>query len=472
MKKKIIVLILTILIIGGILLFKNFGIKEDVVVLSDIKDDMVLVNGGTFKMGSPKDEYQRESDEVYHDVTVDDFYMSATEVSNSLYELVMGSVPSEFDDDELPVTNVSWYDAISFCNKLSQMSNLMPVYTIKSDGTYFNREADGYRLPTEAEWEYAARANSTTPFSTGEAISTDEANYYGTYPYKIEEHYFEQDSLDIKPGVYRGKPISVKSFNANSFGLYNMHGNVREWVYDYYGEYDVKDNKNPVGASDGLYRVTRGGGYNDYAKHLRSAYRSEMMPTTKTDNIGFRIVRNVKGINNIVKSKYDDENSSKSNALIVYFSWGGNTKMIANMIEEKLGADIFEITLKEPYSDDYNEVLKQAQKDLNDNARPEIKNKVKNISSYDVILLGYPNWWASVPMPILSFLEGYDLSYKTIIPFCSHGGGGFGESISQIAKSAHGVKMGVPLSVHYSGDSSLSDDIDAWLKENGLVGEV
>ena len=158
---------------------------------------------------------------------------------------------------------------------------------------------------------------------------------------------------------------------------------------------------------------------------------------------------------------------TKKNILIVYFSWGGTTKGIAEKIQEETKADIFEIELETPYSSNYNTVLDQAQADQRKQARPKIKNKV-DVSKYDTILLGYPNWWASIPMPIASFLEEYDLSDKNIIPFCSHGGGRLGQSVSAITKLAPNANIGKPLSVHYSGGSSLTSDINKWLKDNGI----
>lgn len=142
--------------------------------------------------------------------------------------------------------------------------------------------------------------------------------------------------------------------------------------------------------------------------------------------------------------------------------------LIANEIRSQTGADFFEIELVNPYSNDYNTVLDEAQRDQNIQARPEIKNKVENIAQYDTIILGYPNWWASIPMPIATFLEEYDLSGKTIIPFCSHGGGRFGQSLTAITKLAPNSTMGEALSIHYSGGSSMPGDVSAWLEANNI----
>ena len=163
-----------------------------------------------------------------------------------------------------------------------------------------------------------------------------------------------------------------------------------------------------------------------------------------------------------------ENKNTDGGVLIVYFSWGGNTRGIASEIQKQTGADIFEIELVNPYSTDYNTVLDEAQRDQNEQARPELANHVDNMEEYSTIILGYPNWWASIPMPIASFLEEYDLSGKTIIPFCSHGGGKFGQSLTAIAKLEPDAVMGEGLSVHYSGGSSLSDDVEQWLINNGI----
>jgi flavodoxin len=161
--------------------------------------------------------------------------------------------------------------------------------------------------------------------------------------------------------------------------------------------------------------------------------------------------------------------SGDKKILVAYFSWGGNTRGIARQIHAKTGGDLFEIECVNPYSSNYNTCLEEAQRDQRAQARPALKTHVANIAQYDTILLGYPNWWASIPTPVASFLEEYDLSGKTIIPFCSHGGGRFGQSLTAIAKLAPRSKIGSGLSVHYSGGSSLPNDITAWLRKNGVA---
>ncbi|MDR2300686.1 MAG: flavodoxin [Deltaproteobacteria bacterium] len=154
-------------------------------------------------------------------------------------------------------------------------------------------------------------------------------------------------------------------------------------------------------------------------------------------------------------------------ALVAYFSWGGNTRGIAELIHEQTGGDIFEIVPAKPYSGNYNTVLDEALRDQRAQARPALKDQVQNMAQYDVIYIGYPNWWASIPMPIATFLESYDFSGKTIVPFCSHGGGRLGQSVAAIAKLSPNVKILEGLSVHYTGGSSLKSDITAWLKKIG-----
>lgn len=482
MNKKVVALIIAIIIVGVIsgLIYvmnkqdengnetNNLGSTNN----AELTNDLILINGGTYLMGSPETEMQRETDEVQHEVTVSDFYIGRYEVTQKEYEEVMGENPSNFEGENLPVENVTWYEAIEYCNKLSEKEGLTSVYTIDDENVSWDRSANGYRLPTEAEWEYAARAGTTSPFNTENSISDEEANYYGHYPYGIEENYFTQENLETEPGQYRQTTVEVDSFSPNKWGLYNIHGNVAEWCFDYYGAYDLENTDNPSGPTTGTLRVNRGGGWNDYAKHLRCAYRASTTPDQKMSNIGFRVVRN--GDNNSDTSVISDTNrnlqtQTGGNILIAYFSWSGNTENAAQIIQEQTGADIIELNPAEPYSSNYSEVLDQAQKDMNADARPELANHVENMEQYDTILLGYPNWWATIPMPVATFLEEYDFSGKTIIPFCSHGGGGFGQSITDISKLAPNSRIGEGLSIHYSGGTSLENDITTWLNSNGVA---
>lgn len=317
--------------------------------------------------------------------------MSAYEVTQQEYQEVIGDNPSNFSGENLPVENISWLDAVAYCNARSEREGLTPAYTIDGTSVSWDRSTNGYRLPTEAEWEYACRAGTTTPFNTETSISAEESNYWGHYPYMIEDNYFNQGNLETKPGVYRQTTVEVSSFSPNAWGLYNMHGNVGEWVWDYYGEYSMESQTDPTGPETGTRRVYRGGGWNDFAKNLRSAYRAALPPENSNYNIGLRLVRNaVAGTGSVAGSQTNTTGSNGENVLIAYFSWGGNTRGIAEEIQRQTGADLFEIQLVEPYSTDYSTVLEQAQQDQNEQARPELSTHVENMDQYDTIILGYP----------------------------------------------------------------------------------
>lgn len=441
------------------------NVVEEIVV----PEGFLLITGGTFAMGSPDSEAWRSADETQHSVTISNFYMSAYEVTQQEYQDVMGDNPSHFSGESLPVENISWLDAVAYCNARSEQEGLTPVYTIDGTSVSWDRSANGYRLPTEAEWEYACRAGTTTPFNTETSISAEESNYWGDYPYMIEDHYFDQENLETRPGVYRQTTVTVTDFSPNAWGLYNMHGNVGEWVWDYYGAYSTEAQTDPTGPETGTRRVYRGGGWNDFAKNLRSAYRAAMPQENGNYNIGLRLVRNaVAGAGSVAGSEANLAGSGDGAVLIAYFSWGGNTRGIAEEIQRQTGADLFEIQLVEPYSTDYNTVLEQAQQDQNEQARPELSTHVENMEQYDTIILGYPNWWASIPMPIASFLEEYDFTGKTILPFCSHGGGGLGQSQTAIAKLVPDAIMVEGLAINYSGGPAMPDNVSAWLDANGI----
>ena len=148
-----------------------------------------------------------------------------------------------------------------------------------------------------------------------------------------------------------------------------MHGNVSEWVWDYYGEYSTEAQTDPAGAESGTLRIYRGGGWNDFAKNMRSAYRATMEQNKFSFNIGIRLVRNaVSGRGNIISSGTQNNGGSGNEMLIAFFSWGGSTKGIAEEIQNQTGAELFEIIMTNPYSSDYDTVLDEAQRDQNTQA--------------------------------------------------------------------------------------------------------
>jgi formylglycine-generating enzyme required for sulfatase activity len=169
--------------------------------------NMTLIQGGTFTIGSPTNEVDRDDDEIQHSVTVSSFYMGKYEVTQKEYNEVMGINPSSFNGDNLPVEGVTWFNAVEFCNRLSQRNSLTPAYTVNGTNVTWNWRADGYRLPTEAEWEYACRAGTETPFNTGDNITTKQANYDG-FPYN-----------NNAKGTFRNKTVGVRSFSPNAWGL-------------------------------------------------------------------------------------------------------------------------------------------------------------------------------------------------------------------------------------------------------------
>lgn len=155
--------------------------------------------------------------------------------------------------------------------------------------------------------------------------------------------------------------------------------------------------------------------------------------------------------------------------LVVYFSHSGNTKKIAEEIQSKTDADIFEIKTVNAYSDDYNTVLDEAKAELDDKARPELSETVKDMAQYQTVIIGYPIWWGDMPMAVYSFLDEYDLSEKTVLPFCTHGGSGLSQTDKNIQDEEKDAKVTDGLAI---SDSSLDDadgDIDQWLKSNGAT---
>ncbi len=279
-----------------------------------VPEGMVLIPAGTFLMGSPESEADRWDDETQHqvtiskgfwmnqyEVTVGEFrrfvnetgYQTEAETSNGGYVTIEDEWEEKADanwknpyfsqGDDHPVVLVSWNDALAYCNWLSKEEGLIPAYRINGNEVTWNREANGYRLPTEAEWEYACRAGTTTPFSTGNNITTNQANYNGNYPY----------NGNVK-GEYRWQTTAAGSFAANLWGLYDMHGNVWEWCWDWFEEeYSSENQTDPEGVTSGTRRVIRGGGWFNIGDDMRSASRNSDTPVIRGSHLGFRLVRSL-----------------------------------------------------------------------------------------------------------------------------------------------------------------------------------
>lgn len=163
----------------------------------------------------------------------------------------------------------------------------------------------------------------------------------------------------------------------------------------------------------------------------------------------------------------ETENGEKK-TLVVYYSWSGNTEKIANMIGEYTGGTLFKLEPAEPYSEDYNTVVEQAKKEQQENARPALAADVEDFDSYDVIFMGYPNWWSDVPMLMNTFMESHDFTGKTVIPFCTHGGGGFGKSVSSVKAGTAGATVLDGLAVSGSQADGAQTDVLALIDSLGF----
>ena len=240
-----------------------YGLWKTVEIFG-VQQTLRWVPRGEFLMGSPADEPERYENELQHPVRLTyGFWLADTACSQSLWEAVVGKNPADFKDSDNPVENVSWEDVSDFLAKLN---------TTQSDSKY--------SLPTEAQWEYACRAGSSTPFNSGENINPEQVNYHGAYPYNNGEK-----------GAYRRKTIAVKTFVPNDWGLYQMHGNVLEWCSDWFGNYSSYQMTDPEGPADGATRVLRGGSWFIGARRCRSAFRGRREPADRGDNIGFRFAQ-------------------------------------------------------------------------------------------------------------------------------------------------------------------------------------
>jgi formylglycine-generating enzyme required for sulfatase activity len=239
---------------------------------------------GTFTMGSPSDEPERMADEVPHQVTISrGFWLSDAEVTQEQWSTVMYTYPSRASDcgRECPVESVTWRDAIEFLNAASRLAGLPECYQIDGDEVSFvGLDCDGLRLPTEAEWEYAARAGTSTPFWSGETLGPEHANFDSRVPF-----------AGAAPGVFPGQVMPVRSYLPNPWGLYDVHGNVSEFVWDAYATYPSTSVVDPVGSGQGAVKVFRGGGWTEPASKCRSAVRGQGSPKYSYGDLGLRVAR-------------------------------------------------------------------------------------------------------------------------------------------------------------------------------------
>jgi formylglycine-generating enzyme required for sulfatase activity len=234
-------------------------------ITNSIGMKLVLIPKGTFMMGSPESEKGRKENETQHEVTISKgYYLGVYEVTQAQYEKVIGKNPSRFqgaivgnENADLPVENVSWHDAVEFCKKLSDLPEEKKAGRV-------------YRLPTEAQWEYACRAGGETAYSFGESSES-----------MCDYAWFDENSR------FQTHPVGQKKPNA--WGLYDMHGNVFEWCSDRLGEYPKGAVSDPAGPEEGSDRVFRGGGWHYEAADCRSANRDGDAPSIRDGVLGFRV---------------------------------------------------------------------------------------------------------------------------------------------------------------------------------------
>lgn len=251
---------------------------------------MVLIPGGTFEMGDVMNDNGQTDEKPVHTVTLSDFYLAAHELTFAEYDAFCTATgrtkpkDSGWGRDRRPAINVSWHDAVAYCNWRSQQEGLQEVYAINGEQVSANWNAGGYRLPTEAEWEYAAReGGQKVRFGDGQNTADPaRINFNASADYKKEPY--------SVVGVYRGQTVPVGSLNAaNALGLHDMSGNVYEWCWDWYGNYPATAQTNPRGMDSGSSRVGRGGSWSGGPAFVRAANRDNNSPGYSVSGLGFRL---------------------------------------------------------------------------------------------------------------------------------------------------------------------------------------
>ena len=265
---------LSVLVLAGLIFSSLSPIPVNALektITNSIGMEFVLIPGGTFKMGSPKDEPNRDRDEIEHQVTISKaFYMQTTEVTVKQWRAIMGKrfFSKKKGTDHMPVVKVSWQDCMDFIAKLNALN----------EGVY--------RLPTEAEWEYACRAGTTSAYAWGKTIDCKDAMYANN----TLKTYLCVDYVKSK-GLPVDQPAPAKSYNPNAWGLYDMGGNVWEWCQDWYGHYGKDAVVDPRGPKSGTYKVRRGGSWYGPGARCRCANRNRSEPANRYQTTGFRLVR-------------------------------------------------------------------------------------------------------------------------------------------------------------------------------------
>ena len=235
-----------------------------VFAIEGVEQRMRWIAPGEFVMGSPTDEPERSDTETQHHVILSrGLWLATTACTQGMWQAVMGENPSHFKGAERPVEQVSWEEVQAFIARLNER---IP--------------GQAFRPPTEAEWEYACRAGTTTPFWFGGQITPEQVNYDGNHPY-----------AGGAKGLHRGATVDVRSLPCNNWGLHEMHGNVWEWCADWYGAYPGNTLIDPMGPITGENRVLRGGSWLNHGREARSAQRLANRPSDRIFNMGFRVAR-------------------------------------------------------------------------------------------------------------------------------------------------------------------------------------
>lgn len=285
------ILMTALSLMAGTVITQAESVKEGencvISLTQEVKLDMIWIKPGTFMMGSPKDELGRSDHETQHQVTLTKgYWLGKYEVTQRQWKAVMKKNPSQFVGDDLPVDQVSWKDAMEFCRKLTERERNA------------ERLPSGYEytLPTEAQWEYACRAGTTTALNSGKNVTTtkaegicdnlDEVGWYWMNGGKENWNVEKDPAFCTLPALCTH---SVGQKKPNNWGLYDMHGNVCEWCLDWAGEYPTGAVSDPVGPDTSTERIHRGGCWFYSPSYCRSADRSTSKPADRSLNVGFRL---------------------------------------------------------------------------------------------------------------------------------------------------------------------------------------